>query len=120
MSGLRRLGCGRGVPPHATPARCWTVSWRAGRLRGSWLLARVVPMTRCTRWLRLLAEWIRKQTPAVVGLWCGGSNGRSRLQCTQVILGQCGSQVIATQSLLDHAAFHDHERKFSYTHTFLT
>jgi len=50
------------------PARRRTVRWRAGRPQVSWLLARVVPMTRCTRWLRLLAEWIRKQTPAVVGL----------------------------------------------------
>src|ERR1700729_3440971 len=27
---------------------------------------------------------------------------------------------MATQSLRDHAAFHDHERKVSYTHTFLS
>jgi len=36
------------------PARRRTVRWRAGRPQVSWLLARVVPMTRCTRWLRLL------------------------------------------------------------------
>jgi hypothetical protein len=27
---------------------------------------------------------------------------------------------MGTQSFRDHAAFHDHERKVSYTHTFLS
>src|SRR6516165_10720860 len=68
MSCLRGLGCGRGVSLLPMPARRGTVRWRTGRLRGSWLLARVVQATaRRTRWLRPSAEWIRKQTPAAVG-----------------------------------------------------
>jgi hypothetical protein len=69
MSGLRRLGCCRGVSLLPIQAQRWTVRRRAGRLQGSWFLARLVPTTtRCIRWLRLLAGLIRKQTPAVVGL----------------------------------------------------
>jgi hypothetical protein len=68
-AGSRRLGCSQGVSLLSMSAQLWTVRWRTGRLQGSWLLARMVPTTtRYTRLLRLLAEWIRKQTPAVVGL----------------------------------------------------
>lgn len=68
MSGLG-LGCLRGVSVPPIPAQRWAVKWRPGRLQGSRLLARVAPKTtQCTRWLRLLAEWIRKPAPAIVGL----------------------------------------------------
>jgi len=67
-SGLRCLGCSRGLvaaPRTGVALYCAVAGWPAPQ--GSRLLTQV-PTPRCTRWLRLLAEWIRKQTQALVGL----------------------------------------------------